>query len=481
MIPPDRLLAAALVLLAYVALCAAVGWDQWRRRRATARELATLDVARAPASTDDGSVEAPAQAAPVLVAYASQTGQAEALAWQAARALRDGGVPVRLRDVAQLSLRDLQDASRAVLIVSTCGEGDPPDAASGFVDGVMRLQPAPSLTGLRCGVLALGDRRYAQYCGFGRRLDDWLQRCGAQALFERVEVDAGDADALARWRTHLGALAGHVNIVDAVEDRFETWRLASRRLLNPGSLGGACVELELLPAEGALPDWQAGDLAQVQAPGDPRRPRDYSIASVPADGSLQLIVRRTRRDDGRPGIASGWLCDELPIGGGVPLRLRAHAGFRLGDNAGRPLILIGNGSGLAGLRAHLRALQAARREGGADGARTPAGGHWLVFGERQRAHDSLCADEVDGWLADGLLARADRVYSRDQPARRHVQHLLREQGEALRAAVHAGAAIYVCGSLQGMGREVDIALDQALGHERLQGLRREGRYRRDLY
>ena len=37
------------------------------------------------------------------------------------------------------------------------------------------------------------------------------------------------------------------------------------------------------------------------------------------------------------------------------LRLRAHSGFRIADNVQRPLILIGNGTGLAGLRAHLQA------------------------------------------------------------------------------------------------------------------------------
>ncbi|MNN88955.1 sulfite reductase [compost metagenome] len=51
----------------------------------------------------------------------------------------------------------------------------------------------------------------------------------------------------------------------------------------------------------------------------------------------------------------------------------------------------------------------------------------------------------------------------------------------MRAWVDAGAAIYVCGSLQGMAGGVDAALQDILGDERLQALQDTGRYRRDVY
>jgi sulfite reductase (NADPH) flavoprotein alpha-component len=44
-----------------------------------------------------------------------------------------------------------------------------------------------------------------------------------------------------------------------------------------------------------------------------------------------------------------------------------------------------------------------------------------------------------------------------------------------------GAAIYVCGSLQGMAAEVDQALRDILGEADLRALADEGRYRRDVY
>ena len=75
----------------------------------------------------------------------------------------------------------------------------------------------------------------------------------------------------------------------------------------------------------------------------------------------------------------------------------------------------------------------------------------------------------------------DLVFSRDQPERRYVQHCLLEEAERLRRWVDDGAAIYVCGSLEGMAGGVDAALQQVLGRDALDRLAQEGRYRRDVY
>jgi sulfite reductase (NADPH) flavoprotein alpha-component len=449
-----RALAAALVVVAYLALCAAV-LRHWRRRHAN------------PAATP-----AAANAAePLLVAYASQTGFAEELAWQAARTLHGAGIPARVLALSALTADTLRRARRALFVVSTCGEGDPPDNAVLFARRLMDAELA--LPGLRYGVLALGDRGYANFCGFGRSLDDWLRQRGAKALFERIDVDRGNAAALHGWRGHVGRLVGvAMPLPTPPADPFEDWQLAARRHLNPGSVGGPVFHVELVPAHGrALPVWAAGDLVQVLAPGDTQRPRDYSIASVPADGRIELLVRQERHADGSLGLASGWLTRHAAPGDTVRLRVRANSAFRLGENSGcLPLILIGNGTGLAGLRSHLKA------RAGVDGAR-----HWLLFGERHSAHDFHHREEIEAWHRRGTIERLDMVFSRDQPQRRHVQHALCEAADTLRAWLGAGAAIHVCGSREGMAVGVDAALRFILGTDAVDGLLRDGRYRRDVY
>ena len=72
---------------------------------------------------------------------------------------------------------------------------------------------------------------------------------------------------------------------------------------------------------------------QVSAPAEPDRPREYSIASIPRDGGVHLLVRQHAHPDGSLGLASGWLTAQAKVGDVVQLRLRQHRRFRLEDNA----------------------------------------------------------------------------------------------------------------------------------------------------
>lgn len=463
----SRWIAAATLLALYMLLCAAVWWRQRRRLRAQARQAQAL------LHSADGTV-------PLLVLHASQTGQAEELALQTAQALHLAGRPVRLAALGELDRAQLTQARQALLLVSTAGEGDAPDSAVAFARHLMGQTEGQDLTQLQFGLLALGDRSYAQFCGFGRALDAWLQQQGAQPLFPRIEMDRGDPQALAQWRQQLAHLAGTADLPDWQAPEFQPWQLSVQRCLNPGSEAAALFHLELQPLPGqAWPDWQAGDLIQLlpQASADEPEPRarEYTLASLPAEGRLQLLVRQTRRPDGQWGLASGQLTRHLRPGDQVALRVRAHASFRIGDNASRPLILIGNGSGLAGLLAHLKARAAQAQSGSAI---APA---WLIFGERQAAHDSHYREEISLWQQQGWLHHVDRVFSRDGHALRHVQQQLQREQQRLREWVAEGAAIYVCGSLQGMAAAVDGVLREALGESQLEALIDQGRYRRDVY
>ena len=294
----------------------------------------------------------------------------------------------------------------------------------------------------------------------------------AQPLFDRVDVDNGDAAALRHWQHHLGLLAGRGDLPDWETPAYEPWRLQGRERLNPDSQGGPCYLLTLAPPSGAAPLAGRRHCRDRPAPRTRREllpHREYSIASLPADGALQLLVRQMRGPDGDLGLGSGWLTHVARLGDEIDLRLRSNRNFHAPDDD-RPMILIGNGTGLAGLRALLKARLAAGRHR-----------NWLVFGERQAAHDWFCRAEIEGWRDAGGIERLDAVFSRDQEERRYVQHLLREQAGTVRAWIDAGAAVYVCGSLQGMAGGVDDALRDILGDARLQQMQHDGRYRRDVY
>ncbi|QWP76473.1 sulfite reductase flavoprotein subunit alpha [Lysobacter sp. K5869] len=458
-----------------------------------------------------------------LVAFASQTGFAEQLARRSWQALRDAGLDADLAVLGTLDAEQLGQYRRALFVVSTTGEGDAPDSAAAFVRKVMSA--AAPLPQLGYGVLALGDREYAEYCAFGHRLDHWLHRAGAQPLFDLVDVDNGEAGALRHWQHHLGLLAGRTDLPDWSAPAYAPWRLRERQVSNPGSAGASAFHLVLVPADGSALQWRAGDIAEIgprnaadevvrwlaeaeldgaarvrrddteialadllarsrlpsaadvrghsaQAVADALAPlphREYSIASIPADGALRLLVRQMRRDDGRLGLGSGWLTEYAGDGDAVDLRIRSNPSFHAPGDA-RPLILIGNGTGLAGLRALLRErIEAGHRR------------NWLLFGERNAACDLHYRDELEAWIADGRIERADYAFSRDGAQRVYVQDRVRERLAQVREWVAAGAAIYVCGSLEGMAPAVDAVLREALGDDALESMAAEGRYRRDVY
>lgn len=411
---------------------------------------------------------AAADGADWIVAWASQTGAAQELARQTVSTLQTAGLHASAVPLSELDEARLAGASRVLFIASTFGEGGPPDNAVRFERELMRREP--DLGRLHYALLALGDSSYEPFCGFGRHLDSWLAERGAQAMFPRVEVDRGDAGAIAEWQEHLCHLSGASDAAGFTETPYSEWTIARREHLNPGSEGAPVYRIALVPASGAMPEWQAGDLAQVQAPADPGLPREYSIASLPSEGRLELLVRLRTRADGTFGSASGWLCREAADGASVSLRLRSHERFQLGSNAGRPLILVGNGTGIAGLRAHLKAAE------GVKGAR-----NWLVFGERNAAADFHYSGDIAGWLGDGTIERSDTLFSRDGEQLRYVQDQLAAQAPRLRQWVEQGAAIYVCGSLLTMAAGVHAVLANALGERELEALAESGRYRRDVY
>ncbi len=216
------------------------------------------------------------------------------------------------------------------------------------------------------------------------------------------------------------------------------------------------------------------------------QPRLYSIASslelTPEEVHLCVApVRYRLHDRARNGVASTHLTDRLEAGASIPVYVQRNEHFRLPADPDTPIVMIGAGTGVAPYRAFMQQREALGLEGRS----------WLFFGERNFRTDFLYQTEWQTWLHDGVLARADVAFSRDQEEKLYVQHRLLQQGAELHRWINEGAHLYVCGDAEHMAADVHEALLTVLSQhggldvdrakEALLEMQAAGRYQKDVY
>lgn len=163
----------------------------------------------------------------LTLVYGSQTGNARRVAEALAGKLEGEGLPVRLLRADAYPTRELKDERFLAIVISTQGDGDPPDDARGlveFLDG----KRAPKLPQLRYAVLGLGDSSYPQFCAIGQRIDARLEALGAQRWIARGDADLDVDTVAAPWSTQLFAEAR-----EALKPRSQAPALASVTPLRP--------------------------------------------------------------------------------------------------------------------------------------------------------------------------------------------------------------------------------------------------------
>lgn len=449
-----------------------LAWTGFGVMIAAALALLTLifrQLRRAPAALPPARRQRPDKA--VFVIWAGDESEAGPIATRTAQSLRSAGVPARLVAITDLSDRAFHFANALLFVISSRNGGQSIDEAEFFLQ-----RELPSIAGLPYAVLSLTNVQPDPNEDYGSRLDRRLRLLGAMPLSDSIEAVKGDTAVIRRWQQILPLVGGSRDEADWAAPDYTPWRLISRERINPGSNGSPIFHIRLEPEED-LPHWDAGAIVEIypgpaeDAIGTSATPslphRQYSIASLPADGGIEMVVRERHTASGQLGLGSSWMCEIAQPGQRIALRLRENPGFAAPPDE-VPMILIGNGSGIAGLRAHIKARPAGTR-------------NWLIFGERNSAHDCLMGSEIAHWVATGHLERCDLIFSRDGPEKRYVCHHIAENEGSFLDWVLAGAAIFVCGNLHGMATDVDAELSRILGRDVLDAMIADGRYRRDVY
>ncbi|MCY7437278.1 assimilatory sulfite reductase (NADPH) flavoprotein subunit [Bacillus pumilus] len=134
----------------------------------------------------------------VTVIYGSQTGNSEGLAKKTAQHLEEKGFQVTLSSMSDFKPNNLKKIHNLLMIVSTHGEGDPPDNALSFHEYVHGRR-APKLDHLSFSVLSLGDSSYEFFCQTGKEFDERFKELGGTRLTDRVDCDLDYDEPFSEW------------------------------------------------------------------------------------------------------------------------------------------------------------------------------------------------------------------------------------------------------------------------------------------
>ncbi len=125
----------------------------------------------------------------LTILVGTMTGTAQLVADELGDALKAQGVAADIVAMDGLDAAVFAKGGAFLLCTSTYGQGDVPDNAQKlFADLEQRK---PDLQSVVYGVIALGDRTYAQtFCFGGKRFDALLQSLGARRIGEVMLHDA---------------------------------------------------------------------------------------------------------------------------------------------------------------------------------------------------------------------------------------------------------------------------------------------------
>lgn len=540
----------------------------------------------------------------VTVLFGSQSGNAQGLAKKYAKELEANGFQVAVSSMNDFKTNQLKKVQQLLIVVSTHGEGEPPDNAIAFHE-FLHSKRAPKLDGLSYSVLSLGDTSYELFCQTGKDFDARLEELGATRLYDREDCDVDYAEPAAKWlqgvmkrltdgQTGAGSIAVPAAAAEtATESAYSRTNPFQAEVLANMNLNGRGSNKETrhieLSLEGSGLNYQPGDalgiyphneptlvdllmeltkwdpLAMVTinnqgearplrevlieyfeitvlskplleklaplaankkalellAPGNSEQckafiqgrdlvdfirdygpmqgsaqdvvsllrkipARLYSIASSQAANpeEVHLTIGAVRYDAHgreRRGVCSIFCAERLQSGDKVSIFIQPNTDFKLPEDPGTPIIMVGPGTGIAPFRSFLQE----REEIGATGP------SWIFFGEQHFVTDFLYQTEWQRWIKDGVLTRMDVAFSRDTEVKDYVQHRMKQRGKELFAWLEQGAAFYICGDAKNMARDVHQTLMEIIeteggksreqAEEYLAAMKKNKRYLRDVY
>lgn len=278
---------------------------------------------------------------PLTILFGSQTGTAEGLAKKAAKEAGKRGFATTVLDMAQTDATKLANEKNLLVIVSTYGDGEPPDSAKSLHSQLSTL--SSQLPSVRYSVCALGDTNYAQFCKCGQDFDTFLEKSGATRVTPRTDCDLDYEAPFTAWlNTALSTLSSssvpqseiinHKSEIPELaaptyskKDPYPALLLTSRNLNAPGSAKQVHhIEFDLT---GSGLTYEAGDALGVIPHNCPAHVSEILAAlgcdgeeAVPAPDGSTVPFRRALTEFYDLGKPTAELLAALPVAASVTTR-----------------------------------------------------------------------------------------------------------------------------------------------------------------
>ncbi len=244
------------------------------------------------------------------------------------------------------------------------------------------------------------------------------------------------------------------------------------------------VRMDLLDLLKIYPVKDAAQFIEVLGILNAIPPRLYTIASSPSahSGEVHLTVAKDVFEvDGvqKFGLCSRYLTLQK-TDTQLNFFIQPNKRFKLVEPT-KDIIMIGPGTGVAPFRSFV-----AERD--ATGA---SGRNWLFFGDQHFTTDFSYQTEWQNWFSTGVLTKISLAFSRDQEEKIYVQHRMLQQAKELYEWIDNGAIVYLAGTKNPMGKDVEHTLVQIIKEQGNQTeeaaaqyfekMKDELRYMEDLY
>ena len=235
----------------------------------------------------------------LAVLYGTESGNSEELAGQVFKSAKQKRYKPALANMAETRVGELKNTDILLVVVSTWGDGEPPETAEEFYHELMSADI--SLDGVEFAVCALGDTSYEKFCQTGREIDARLEKLGAKRIAARVDCDVDYDESFSQWTESIWSVLGEssessveadVSLVAAVEygrkNPFPA-EVLDNQLLSGDRSDKETIHLEL-SLEGAGLRYEPGDVLAVL----PCNAKDVVDAVLSATGLAADAIVKVR-------------------------------------------------------------------------------------------------------------------------------------------------------------------------------------------